>query len=130
MVMPPLGLWYLAAQLEAQGHTTDFRALDVDELPQDGEFDQLWLSATSPQMHEVRRIGQIVSEWRETKTVFGGAAPWVNPAACSSLGFDVTVGGEADHPDVVRRIVEQAQKRRRRDIALHITPEITPRPIY
>ena len=41
MVYPPLGLWYLAAQLEAQGHHTDFFDLSEDELPQDGDFDQL-----------------------------------------------------------------------------------------
>jgi hypothetical protein len=56
MVYPPLGLFYLASQLESQGHKTDFFDLSEDKLPDDGDFDQLWISATSPQMQEVRRI--------------------------------------------------------------------------
>lgn len=108
MTMPPLGLWYLAAQLEAQGHTTDFRALDVHALPEDGEFDQLWLSATSPQMHEVRKIGQAVKGWTKTATVFGGAASWARPEACEDIGFDLVVSGEADNPQTVGQIVQLA----------------------
>jgi hypothetical protein len=30
MVWPPLGLWYLAAQLEVQGHQTDFYDLSLE----------------------------------------------------------------------------------------------------
>lgn len=109
MVMPPLGLWYLAAQLEAQGHTTDFRALDVDAFPEDGEFDQVWISATSPQMHDVRRLAAITRRWRKTKSVFGGAGPWARPETGTALGFDLVVAGEADHPRTVAEIVRRAR---------------------
>ena len=105
MTMPPLGLWYLAAQLEAQGHTTDFRALDVDPFYEDGECDQVWVSATSPQMAEVRRLGAIVAGWTKTRTVLGGAGPWARPEACVGLGYSVVVAGEADHPNTVRALV-------------------------
>jgi radical SAM superfamily enzyme YgiQ (UPF0313 family) len=105
MVMPPLGLWYLASQLEAQGHTTDFRALDVDPLPADGEYDEMWVSATSPQMHAVRRISETVKEWDKTVTVFGGAASWARPEVADTLHFDLVVAGEADHPDTVSEIL-------------------------
>ena len=121
MVMPPLGLWYLAAQLEAQGHATDFRALDIDELPLDGDYDQLWISATSSQMFDVRRIGAITAGWTRTRTVFGGAAAWANPTSALELPFDVIVSGEADHPDSVRQIAESKQR--------FIQPAITPGPI-
>src|SRR3989304_1084689 len=104
MVYPPLGLWYLAAQLEAQGHHCDFFDLSVDELPGDGDYDQLWMSATSPQMHEVRRLGNILRYYRKTETIFGGAAPWANPEACKDLGFDLVVAGEAAHPDTVKYV--------------------------
>src|SRR5512139_1722356 len=82
MTWPPLGLWYLAAQLEAQGHTTDF--WDMSEpngraFPDDGDYDQLWISAKSVQMHEIRRISQATSSWTKTRTVLGGTAPWVDP---------------------------------------------------
>jgi len=111
MVYPPLGLWYLAAQLEAQGHHTDFFDLSEDELPQDGDFDQLWIGATSAQMHEVRRIGDRVVGWERTHTVLGGAAPWANPKQCQDLGFDLVVSGESDHPDVVQDILTRAAER-------------------
>src|SRR3972149_5394773 len=84
LVSPPLGLWYLAAQLEAQGHATDFRDLTCDPFPDDGEFQQVWISATSPQMHAVRRLAEVTREWQKSVVVFGGAAPWTNPASCAA----------------------------------------------
>lgn len=122
MVMPPLGLWYLASQLEAQGHTTDFRALDVSPFYEDGDCDQVWISATSPQMFEVRRLSAIVKNWSKTKTVFGGAAPWARPSTSTELDFDLIVAGEGDHPNTVRRIVEQARTCERRTL---LQPGIT-----
>lgn len=124
MVFPPLGLWYLASQLEAQGHMTDFRALDVDPLPADGEFDQLWVSATSPQMAEVRRIGGIVRDWRKTYAVIGGAAAWARPEACDGLGYDLVVAGESDHPETVRAILAGVYQ----DLGIY-RPAITPGPL-
>lgn len=124
LVYPPLGLWYLAAQLEAQGHTTDFRDLSVDLLPNDGEFDQVWISATSPQMHEVRRIAETTQNWSKTQTVLGGAAAWVRPDECVKLGFDLVVAGEADHPDTIKQIVSGAGSNTRL-----YQPSITPGPL-
>lgn len=124
LVYPPLGLWYLAAQLEAQGHAVDFRDLSVDLLPDDGEFDQVWISATSPQMHEVRQIAAITRAWRSTQTVFGGAAAWARPDECAKLGFDLVVAGEADHPDTVRQIVNGVGNNTRL-----YQPSITPGPL-
>lgn len=109
MMWPPLGLFYLAAQLEAQGHWTDYYDLSMDELPKDGEFDQIWISATSPQMYEVRKIADKTKKWKKTKTVFGGAAPWANPTSALELPFDLIVSGEADHPDTIKKIIERAQ---------------------
>ncbi len=106
LVYPPLGLWYLAAQLEAQGHHCDFRDLSNSELPADGEYDQVWISATSPQMHEVRRIANLTKSWTETATVLGGAAPWARPDECAKLPFDLVVSGESDHPRTVKTIVD------------------------
>lgn len=109
MIWMPLGLFYLGAQLEAQGHTTEFFDLSVDDLPKDGEYDQLWLSATSPQMLEIRRISAETKNWSHTKTVLGGAAAWANLDACKSSYYDLIVSGEADHPDTVSEIVKRAE---------------------
>lgn len=111
LVWPPLGLWYLGAQLEAQGHTTEFFDMSLKEyIPKDGEFDQVWISATAPQMFEVRKIADIAKKWQKTKTVLGGSAPWANPETSWDLGFDLIVAGEGDHPDTIRRILEEAEK--------------------
>ena len=109
MVYPPLGLWYIGAQLEAQGHETEFFDLSEDTLPTDGEFDQLWLGGTSPQMHEIKRIGNVVRDWEHTATVLGGAAPWARPEECVDLGYNLVVSGEADRPDIVRKLVGLAR---------------------
>src|SRR3972149_8494444 len=124
MVSPPLGLWYLAAQLEAQGHTTDFRALDIDPFPEFDEFDQVWISATSSQMHEVRRISQIISDddWqRNPRVVIGGPAAWVKPEAFDDLGFDLVVSGESDHPTTIKSIIDCAESNTK-----SVHPNITP----
>jgi radical SAM superfamily enzyme YgiQ (UPF0313 family) len=110
LVWPPLGLWYLGAQLEAQGHQTAFYDLSLEkDIPKDGEFDQLWLSGKSAQMHEIRKIANRTKEWTKTKTVFGGAAPWADPEGCKDLPFDLVVAGESDHPDTIKVILEKAQ---------------------
>ena len=109
MVYPPLGLWYLAAQLEAQGHHTDYFDLSVDELPDDGEYDQIWVSATSAQMYEVRRLGNILANYYRTQSVLGGPALWANTRDYRSLGYGMVVAGEGDHPKTISRIVGVAQ---------------------
>lgn len=110
MVYPPLGLWYIGAQLEALGHHCDFLDLSVDALPLDGYYDQMWVSATSAQLHEVKYIGNIVSRWTLTKTVLGGPGPWArNGEGYMNLGYKVVVIGEADHPKACYDIVEMAQ---------------------
>src|SRR4030066_656841 len=101
MVWPPLGLFYLAAQLEAQGHHTDFFDLNIKELPEDGQYDQLWLSAKSAQIFEVRKIAKITENWKHTRTVFGGAAAWVEPNKYEGM-FDLIVSGEAALPNTMK----------------------------
>ena len=112
LVWPPLGLWYLGAQLEAQHHKTEFFDLSFQNLPEDGEFDQLWLSATSAQMFEVRKIAEITRNWKHTRTVFGGAAPWADPLGCVNLPFNAIVAGEGDHPDTIKTTIVMAENDR------------------
>lgn len=127
MVWPPLGLFYLAAQLEAQGHSTEFFDLsDPGDVPliYDGRFDQLWISATSPQMYEVRRLAEITNSWVKTRTVFGGAAPWANPQSALELPFDLIVSGESDHPDTIRAILEEADDPVRKHLVTEMTKDL------
>jgi hypothetical protein len=65
-------MWYLSAQLEAQGHHTDFYDLSIDKFDiNDDDYDQVWVSASAAQMFEVRKIAEDTKDWK-TKTVFGG----------------------------------------------------------
>lgn len=110
-VWPPLGLFYLAAQLEAQGYQTEFFDMGLgDKLPNDGEYDQMWISGTSPQMHSIRKIGEHTKNFKHTKTVFGGAAAWANPQSALELPFDLIVSGEADHPETVAQILHRVNE--------------------
>lgn len=103
MVFQPLGLFYLAARLESLGHTCDFYDLNVDEFPDD-VYDQIFVSATSPQMKEIKNIGKILFGY-EAKGVLGGASVWANPSSCRDLGYDLIVGGEADSPSGIELVL-------------------------
>lgn len=104
MVMQPLGLFYLAARLESLGHHCDFYDLNVDEFPAD-TYEEVWVSATSPQMGEIKKIGKKLMSYN-AKSVLGGASVWANPSTCEHLGYNLIVGGESDSPDSIRQIME------------------------
>src|SRR3990167_1847027 len=104
MVMQPLGLFYLAARLESLGHTTEFFDLNIDPLPED-RYDQIWVSATSPQMAEVKKISIETLDYRAER-VLGGASVWANPESCKHLGYDLIVGGESDSPENTQAILD------------------------
>jgi radical SAM superfamily enzyme YgiQ (UPF0313 family) len=104
MVMLPLGLMYLSSRLESLGHTTDFYDLNVDEFPAD-VYDEIWVSATSPQRAEVVKIGKKLMPY-DAKAVLGGAGAWASPDSFMNLGYNLVVGGEADSPEGIRQILE------------------------
>jgi anaerobic magnesium-protoporphyrin IX monomethyl ester cyclase len=116
MMWPPLGLWYLAAQLECSGHRVWMYDRSMDDTDvngsfgsvSDGDYDQVWITATAPQMSDVRRIGEITKDWRRTRTVLGGPAVWAAPEMYKGLPFDLLVAGEGDHPDTIKEILYRA----------------------
>ena len=108
MVMQPLGLFYLAARLESLGHTTEFFDLNIDPLPED-RYDQIWVSATSPQVAEVKRISIETLDYRAER-VLGGASVWANPESCKHLGYDLIVGGESDSPENTQAILDALEE--------------------
>lgn len=109
MIMLPLGLMYIAARLESLGHTTEFFDMNVDPLPPD-EFDYIFVSATSPQMAEIKRISLDTLDYR-AKTVIGGPAAWANPESCKGLGYNLIVSGEADSPESMNKILETLEEK-------------------
>lgn len=103
----PLGLWYLAARLESLGHSVDYFDLNMDDLPPD-TYDQIWVSATSPQMAEIKRIAIDTLDYK-AKRILGGASVWASPDSCKDLGYDLIVGGEADSPEGIRKVLDAVE---------------------
>lgn len=108
MHIPNLGVLYLGSRLESFGHQTQLFDLNEDELPNDGEYDQFWISSTAPQRAEVIRIADATRGWK-TKRVLGGTAVWTHSGAYRNLGYDMVVGGECDTADAIQRILELAE---------------------
>lgn len=108
MVFPPLGLLYLSSRLESLGHTTQLFDLNEDDLPRDGDFSQMWVSSTAPQIAEVKRISKATEGWK-TRRVLGGASVWNSPDVFKNLGFDLAAAGECDSAEAVTRILELAE---------------------
>ena len=102
MVWQPLGLFYLAARLESLGHETDFFDLNVDALPPAGEYDQIWVSATAPQIADVRRIATLRPHDR---LVLGGPIVWADPSSVEGMGYWAYAGGECDSRQAVENIL-------------------------
>lgn len=119
MVFQPLGLFYLAARLESLGHHCEFYDLNVDEFPTD-TYEQIWVSATSPQMAEVKRIGEIIRGYKAFG-ILGGASAWANPDSCIGLGYDLVVSGESDSPNSLERIFHYLYN----ELDEHLTVPIT-----
>ena len=108
MVWQPLGLFYLAARLESLGHEVDFFDLNVDALPPPNWYDQWWISATAPQMADVKRIAR---QRPDERLVLGGPIVWANPESTNGIGYWTTVSGECDSKEAVERIVSSVAER-------------------
>lgn len=100
-----LGLNYIGARLESFGHEVEHFDLNIEELPKDGEFDYLFVTATSPQKADVRRIGELTRGWK-TKRVLGGSMATTNPKTCEELEYDLVVSGEAEEPKNLQLVLD------------------------
>lgn len=123
MMYPPLGLWYLGAQLENKGHECSYFDLNEDQLPSDGDFDQVWISATSSQMRGVEQLGNKIRNYDKTQFVIGGVGVWGKPSAAFGMNMDCIVSGEADYPDAIDQIIETAKKQKKDSVLSIPSPE-------
>lgn len=136
MVFPPLGLFYLRAVLEKEGHDVAFidmseydsemddRYPNVESLPLC--YDVYFVSGTSPQAREIRKIGKYLKEQGKL-TVVGGphATNYAGSVTCGGLemasglstdpelvaNFHVLVKGEGESAilEAIRRLEEGKQ---------------------
>lgn len=89
MYYPPLGLWYVWTLLSGVGHRVTYYDMAEDALG--SGHDQYWLSGTSPQLSEMKRVGRALR--RQGKhVVLGGPHAWLKGG--DSECFDVVVKGE------------------------------------
>lgn len=107
-VMPPLGLAWLAAVLERDGHHV--RILDanadqlfVDQVPpwvrEHGPFELVGITATTPLIENALEIARLLKiGWPEVRIVLGGVHPTVLPEeVLSDAAVDVVVRGEGEN---------------------------------
>ncbi len=106
-VMPPLGVAWLAAVLEKDGH--DVSILDANAMQfglddvgvwirEHGRFDLIGLTATTPLIGNALDIARsIKAEWPETIVVLGGVHPTVLPEeVLGESAVDLVVRGEGE----------------------------------
>jgi len=121
--MPPLGLAWLAAVLEQEGHRVKVldappENLGIDGIVQwvrfHGPFDLVGLTASTPLIGNAIEIARgIRSEMPTTRIVLGGVHPTVLPEeVLSEPAVDVAVRGEGE-----RTILEIAAERPLEDVA-------------
>ena len=115
MVYPPLGLWYIWTALEKDQHEVVYRDTSVDEYKTIPECDYYFVSGTSAQLLEIRKILKWLRKHRSGKIVLGGShALTQSEEHLSSLGFDLVYIGEINtkedlefvlNPDVKAKII-------------------------
>lgn len=106
-VMPPLGLAWMAAVLEGQGH--EVRILDAhaervdlehfpDRFKELGKFEMVGITATTPLISHAYEISRMVKEQQpEAKVVLGGVHPTVLPEEVLGVKWvDIVVRGEGE----------------------------------
>ncbi len=107
-IMPPLGLAWLAAVLEREGH--DVAILDAHAqrllidavtpwIRQQGPFDLVGITATTPLVGNALEIARRVKrEWPRTLVVLGGVHPTVLPdEVLGEPAVDLVVRGEGEN---------------------------------
>ena len=107
MVYPPLGLWYVWSALEKAQCKVVYRDTAEDEYKTIPECDYYFISGTSAQLLEIRKILKWLRKNREGKIVLGGShALTQSEGHLCSLGFDLVYKGEINNEKDVERIFE------------------------
>jgi radical SAM superfamily enzyme YgiQ (UPF0313 family) len=110
---PHLGIGYIAAVLEAEGHRVRIIDIDADGLDAEGLSravragapDLVGITATTPLIENALAIAKLVKETTAATTVLGGMHATLMPLECAaSPWIDVVVVGEGERTivDLVR----------------------------
>lgn len=95
MVYPPLGLWYIWTILKQAGCEVVYIDTSEDLYGSIPESDYYFVSGTSPQLMEIRKILSWLQNNRRGKTVLGGSHALTHSIDhLENLGFDLVYKGE------------------------------------
>ena len=115
-VMPPLGLAWIAAVLEQDGHEVQIldahaRRVDMNQVASHlrrlGQFDYVGITATTPIINNALQIARMVKiEFPRTKVILGGVHSTVLPEeTLTEPAGDIVVRGEGE--ETMRQIAGQ-----------------------
>lgn len=102
---PPLGLAYLGAVLEQEGHTVEVIDMDAENITKDrfitilkkGQYGLVGLTATTPTYNNVVKLCEAVKKESFAKTVIGGIhATVMGVEAIAPNSIDFLIKGEAE----------------------------------
>ncbi|MFH1234821.1 MAG: cobalamin-dependent protein [Candidatus Diapherotrites archaeon] len=102
---PPLGLLYLAAVLEKEGHAVEVIDLDIDGFTEEGigkkakegNFDFVGITSVTSTINNAFRIAESVKKESGKLTVLGGIHATSVPLECIENPFiDIVVKGEGE----------------------------------
>ncbi|MGA2796164.1 MAG: radical SAM protein [Thermoguttaceae bacterium] len=107
-IMPPLGVAWLAAVLEREGHDVTIldahaERLELDSLTpwmhEQGDFELVGITATTPLIGNALEIaGRVKAQWPHTLVVLGGVHPTVLPdEVLAEPAVDLVVRGEGEN---------------------------------
>lgn len=98
MVYPPLGLWYIWTALENRSCDVSFIDTSTDKYETIPESDYYFISGTSPQLMEIKKILAWLKRNKRGITVLGGPhALTQSKENLLSLGFDIVYKGEINN---------------------------------
>lgn len=102
---PPLGLAYIAAVLEREGHSIKIIDIDAEHFSDEkfldtvknGDFGIVGFTATTPTFIKVQKLLQICKENSDAVTILGGIHATISPDLFAKLPYlDFVVKGEGE----------------------------------
>lgn len=98
---PPLGLGYLAATLEKEGHTVrildvDAEGINVEELIKDFKPDFVGITCTTPTFKSAIRLAETIKSIVDVPIALGGIHPTIDHTPIIENSIDCLVVGEGE----------------------------------
>ena len=113
VIIPPLGLLYVAGKLDADGHDVEVRDMSFHDGPEDYDgFDLVGVTCTTPQYHEALLYAKRAHE-AGCRTLIGGTHVTFTTQTTLRLGYvDYVIRGEGEQAvSILARNLEEEGSR-------------------